>query len=111
MKFYTKIILGFIGLLWLTACSGLGFNFSEKRTAIITRGGYQIAITGDVDDEVTSNVLRVINGIGKYPYIDAHFNENLNVNMHSSDTSTDTTSSSSSMNSSRTRQNIYDVQP
>ncbi len=112
MKLYTRLALLLIAVLWLTACTGLGFNFSEKRTAIITRGGYQIAVTGDLTPEATDNILRVVDGIGKYPYVDAHFNEMLNVNLDSSDTETSTTSNSNNADVSRHRtRDIYDVQP
>ncbi len=113
MKLYAQIILLFIISLWFTACSGLGFNFEEKRTVLITRSPMQIALTGDMDEELTNNTIRVIEAMNKYPFIEYKFNPSVEVNMHASDTSTDTTSSNSdmSMNRNRSRQDIYTVQP
>ncbi len=112
MKFYTKVVLGFISLVWLTACSGLGFSFEEKRTAIITRPPIQIAITGDVGEDVTGNILAIVRELNKEEYVDYKFNENLNVSLDSSDISTESTSSISNMSSNRNRTvDVYDVPP
>ncbi len=110
MKFYTKVVLVLIAILWMTACTGLGFSFEDKRTMILTRSPYQLSIAGDVSDEVTNNAIRLINEMGKYPYKNYTFNPSLMVDLSASDISTESTSSSSNVNRSRTR-DIYNVVP
>ncbi len=95
--------------LFVIGCSGAGFNFENKRTMIITKSPYQIAISGDVDELTVERTMQIVHELSRYPYIDYRFNENLLVNLESSDVATSSTTNVSS--STKVRPSIYDVQP
>ncbi len=65
-----KYTVSFSIWFWIVGCSGIGMNFDERRTMMITKSPYQVAITGDMDDEVTKFEINNYTNNSLYPFPD-----------------------------------------